>query len=100
VASTKDREGTAEFRAPDLAKLLSTEIMDKSDAAAFLGIAKGSLEYAAYRKRIPFVQYGAKKLFTRADLMDYARNRGHGKTSRLETVAPEVVMRGPKAAKP
>jgi hypothetical protein len=63
------------------------------DAAVFLGLAKNSIEYAAYRKRIPFVQYGAKKLFTRADLMDYARNRGRGRDSRLEAVEPLVVDR-------
>jgi len=79
-----------EFRAADLKELLSTEIMDASDAAAFLGIARNSIEYAAYRKRIAFVQYGAKKLFTRADLQDYARNRGRGRDSKLDDQKPFV----------
>jgi hypothetical protein len=73
-----------DFRAADLAELLSTEILDASDAAAFLGIARNSIEYAAYRHRIAFVQYGAKKLFTRKDLMDYAANRGRGRDSHLQ----------------
>lgn len=73
-----------EFRAADLAELLSKEIFDAEDAAKFLGIERNSIEYAAYRRRIPFVQYGAKKLFTRADLQDYARNRGRGRDSRLQ----------------
>lgn len=74
----------SEFRAEDLANLLSRDIFDAEDAARFLGIARNSVEYAAYRKRIPFVQYGAKKLFTRSDLMDYASNRGRGRDSKLE----------------
>lgn len=73
-----------EFRAEDLAKQLSNDIFDASDAAKLLGIARNSIEYAAYRKRIPYVQYGAKKLFTRADLMDYASKRGRGRDSKLE----------------
>jgi hypothetical protein len=80
------------FRAAQLAELLSTEILDAEDAARFLGLARNSIEYAAYRKRIPFVQYGAKKLFCRADLQDYASNRGRGRDSRLETV-PGIVVR-------
>jgi hypothetical protein len=96
MANTEDGDSPPAFRALDLAKLLSTEIMDTADAAAFLGLAKGSIEYAAYRGRIAFVQYGAKKLFTRQDLMDYAANRGRGRESRLETVEPEVVTRKPK----
>lgn len=93
VAGQKDSGGGSKFRAVDLAKLLSTEVMDTADAASFLGIAKASLEYAAYRGRIAFVRYGNKKLFTRQDLTDYANNRGRGKESRLETVEPEIVTR-------
>ena len=80
------------FRAEDLAQLLAKDIMDAEDAAKFLGIARNSIEYAAYRKRIPYVQYGAKKLFTRADLMDYASARGRGRDSRLED-APVFVVK-------
>jgi hypothetical protein len=80
-----------EFRAEDLANLLSRDIFDAEDAARFLGIARNSIEYAAYRKRIPFVQYGAKKLFTRADLIEYSRNRGRGRESRLEDAPVHVV---------
>ena len=80
-----------EFRAHDLADLLAKEIFDAEDAARFLGIERNSIEYAAYRKRIPFVQYGAKKLFTRADLIDYSRNRGRGRDSRLQDAEVLIV---------
>lgn len=96
MANTEDGDGPREFRAVDLARLLETEVMDTADAASFLGIAKASLEYAAYRGRIAFVRYGNKKLFTRQDLMDYAGNRGRGRESRLATVEPEIVTRKPK----
>ena len=82
---------TQPFRAEDLAALLSKEILDAEDAAKFLGIARNSIEYAAYRHRIPYVQYGAKKLFTRADLMEYNSNRGRGRDSRLEDAPVHVV---------
>lgn len=84
---------TEELRAEALAELLSTEILDADDAARFLGIARNSIEYAAYRHRIPYVQYGAKKLFTREDLLDYNRNRGRGRESRLEAAPFYVVKR-------
>lgn len=80
-----------EFRAAELAELLSKEILDAPDAARFLGIARNSIEYAAYRHRIPYVQYGAKKLFTKADLLDYSRNRGRGRDSKLEEAPVHVV---------
>lgn len=79
------------FRAEDLAALLSKDILDAEDAAEFLGIARNSIEYAAYRRRIPYVQYGAKKLFTRADLMDYASKRGRGRDSQLDEAAVHIV---------
>jgi len=79
------------LRAAQLAELLTTEVFDAEDAAKFLGLARNSIEYAAYRKRIPFVQYGAKKLFCRADLLDYASNRGRGRDSKLENVDSIVV---------
>jgi hypothetical protein len=81
-----------EFRAPDLAALLGKEVYDAEDAARFLDIARNSIEYAAYRKRIPYVQYGAKKLFTRIDLIEYASNRGRGRESNLE-VSPVYVVK-------
>jgi hypothetical protein len=80
-------------RAADLAELLFNEVMDVEDAARYLGIARNSMEYAAYRKRVPFVHYAAKKLFTRADLDDYALSRGRGRRSELQTVDPFVVKR-------
>lgn len=80
-----------EFRAADLAALLGREVYDAEDAARFLGIARNSIEYATYRRRIPYVQYGAKKLFARADLMDYASNRGRGRESSLEDSPVYVV---------
>ena len=84
----------AEFRAEQLAAMLSKEVFDADDAAEYLGIERGSLEYAAYRKRIPYVQYGSKKLFTRMDLMDYRSKSGRGRESRLEPVEPIVVKPG------
>lgn len=71
------------LRAAQLADVLSNEVFDAEDAAKLLGIARNSLEYAAYRRRIAFVQYGAKKFFTRLDLLDYASARGKGRESRL-----------------
>jgi hypothetical protein len=75
-----------------LAELLSRDILDAEDAVAFLGIARNSLEYAAMRSRISYVQYGSKKLFTRADLTDYQRRRGRGRNSRLGP-APHWVVK-------
>lgn len=83
------------LRATDLAQMLSTEIFDAEDAARFLGIKRNSIEYAAYRNRIPFVVYGAKKLFTRADLLDYASNRGKGRESKLQEIKPVVAKASP-----
>lgn len=74
-----------------MADLLSKEIFDAEDAARFLGIERNSIEYAAYRRRIPYVQYGAKKLFTRMDLMDYASRRGRGRDSKLEQAQALIV---------
>lgn len=88
------------LRAKDLAEMLATEVLDAADAARFLGIARNSIEYAAYRHRIPYVQYGAKKLFTRADLEDYAMNRGRGRESRLGAVEPTIVLRREGAVEP
>lgn len=82
------------LRAADLAELLSTEVMNPEDAATYLGLARNSIEYAAYRKRIPYVHYGAHKLFTKADLDDYARNRGRGRQSGLQPVEPIRVEPG------
>lgn len=84
-------KATPDFRASDLADLLAKEIFDAEDAARFLGIERNSIEYAAYRKRIPYVQYGAKKLFTRSDLMDYATHRGRGRSSGLQDATVLVV---------
>lgn len=81
------------LRATDLAALLSTQIFDPEDAARYLGIARNSVEYAAYRHRLPYVQYGAKKLFTKADLDDYRLLRGKGRESKLETVESVTVER-------
>jgi hypothetical protein len=83
----------SDFRATDLARLLGSEVLDADDAAQLLGIERGSLEYAAYRKRIAYVQYGAKKLFARADLLDYRAKSGRGRESQLQPVEPIVVKR-------
>ncbi len=80
------------LRAAEAAELLSTEILDAEDAARLLKIERNSIEYAAYRKRIPYIQYGAKKLFTRADLLDYAAHRGRGRESKL-TEQPVFVVK-------
>jgi len=55
-------------------------------------VARNSIEYATYRHRIPYVQYGAKKLFARTDLVDYAANRGRGRDSKLQD-APHFVVK-------
>lgn len=62
-----------QFRAAELARMLRNEVFDMEDAAAFLHIKKNSLEYAVYRGRIPCVQYGAKKLFTKKDLQTHLK---------------------------
>jgi hypothetical protein len=73
-----------ELRAEDLATLLSKEVRTLQDGAAFLGIDEVSLDAAAYRRRIPFVRFGNKKLFTLSDLRDYRDRRGLGHESKLE----------------
>jgi hypothetical protein len=82
----------SDFRAEELAALLRHEVFDPQDAAKLLGIARNSIEYAAYRHRIPYVQYGAKKLFTRLDLLEYDSKRGRGRESKLEA-APHFVVK-------
>ena len=82
-ASDSPRHPLSRLRAADLADVLATEVLDIEDGAVYLGIARNSLEYAAYRHRVAFVQYHAKKLFTKADLDDYARGRGRGRMSHL-----------------
>jgi len=86
-----EAEPHQDFRAADLAKLLSNEVFDTEDGAALIGIEKNSLDYAIYRGRIPAVQYGRRRLLTRADLEDYARNRGRGRDSKLRNEKKFVV---------
>lgn len=88
---TDEAAHTKPLTAEGLADLLSKEIFDATSAAKFLGIARNSIEYAAYRRRTPYVSYGAKKLFTRHDLLNYAANRGRGRDSKLED-APFFVV--------
>lgn len=64
-------------------------VMDVYRAAEYLGIDRGSVEYAVTRKKLSCVQVRGKKLFTRADLDAYSRDRGIGSRSRL--VASAVV---------
>jgi hypothetical protein len=80
------------FGAQQLAELLMREVFDTEDAAGFLELTPNAVAYAAYRRRIPYVQYGSKKLFTRADLRDYASMRGRGRDSRL-TEQPHFVVK-------
>jgi hypothetical protein len=75
-------------RAKDIAAFLEGQVYDAEQAAAYLGIARNSIEYACYRGRIPFVGWQGKKLFARADLDDYAADRGTGRGSHLRTVKP------------
>ena len=78
----------------DLAKLLRTrQIMDVQDTATYLGIEKVSLEAAAARRRIGYVQVGYKKLFTKDDLDRYRAKADRGRFSELTTVEPEVIDR-------
>lgn len=78
----------------DLAALLrKREIMDVLDASTYLGIEKVSLEAAAARRRIGYVQVGYKKLFTKQDLDDYRAKADRGRFSELTTVEPEIIDR-------
>lgn len=79
------------FTAAELAYLLSTEVFDAEQAAEYLGIARNSIEYAAYRKRIAYVAWAGKKLFVRADLDAYVAQRGKGRGSHLRGVEPIAV---------
>lgn len=65
------------------------EVMDVYQAAEYLGIDRGSVEYAVIRNKLTCVQVRGKKLFTRTDLDAYKAARGTGKSSRL--VASAVV---------
>ncbi len=78
----------------ELARLMRRrEIMDLDDAATYLGLKKVSLEGAATRRRIGYVQVGSKKLFTKDDLDDYADRSDRGRFSELTHVEPEVIPR-------
>lgn len=87
----KSAEEMTGLRAPDLAQLLGTEILDSEDAAHFLGIEKNSLDYAMYRGRIPFVQYGPRRMLTKQDLIDYRNRRDRGRRSGLTDEKAYVV---------
>jgi hypothetical protein len=93
-----DMAGT-ELTAEGLAALLQQEIYDLEDGAARIGLKPNGLEYAAYRGRIPYVQYGDKKLFTQHDLMQYHDRRGRGSQSKLEPAKHFVVKPGPSKGK-
>jgi hypothetical protein len=69
--------------AQDLAEVLGTHVFDLYDAARLLGIRPATLQYAAYRHRVSYVQYGAAKFFALGDLIEYGVGRGRGKASRL-----------------
>jgi excisionase family DNA binding protein len=69
------------------------EIMDVEDAATYLGIKKVSLEAAAMRGRIGYVQIGYKKLFTKADCDDYLAKTAKGRFSQLTYKRPEIIER-------
>lgn len=76
----------------DLARLMrAREIMTVEDAATYLGIKKVSLEQAAARRRIGYVQVGYKKLFTKDDLDAYGERAKKGRFSELVDVEPEVI---------
>lgn len=73
----------SDLRAEALADLLGDAIMDAEDAAAFLEIEKNSVDYAMFRGRLPYVQYGSRRLIARGDLEEYKRKRGRGRDSQL-----------------
>ncbi len=75
-----------------LAKLLETEVMDRDDAAKFLGVSVTSVEMAAWRQRVPSVQYKRLRLFARQDLLDYRHRRGTGRASKLKPQPMYVVV--------
>lgn len=77
-----------------LADLLrAREVMDIEEAATYLGLKRASLEAACQRQRIGFVQYGAKKWFTRVDCDAYREAAARGRNTRLTRVEPEFVER-------
>lgn len=61
----------------------SQQVMDVHRAAAYLGIAKVSVDAAVAHRRLSCVQLNHKKLFTKSDLDRYRKLRGIGKGSRL-----------------
>lgn len=69
--------------AAEWAEVFGRFVLDAQDAANYLGVERNSIEYAAYRGRIRYVHYGAKKLFAKADLDAYRDLRGRGRESRL-----------------
>ena len=78
----------------DLARMMrQRQIMDVEDAATYLGIQKVSLEAAAARRRIGYVQLGYKKLFTKDDLDEYRARAAKGRFSRLTEKMPEIIER-------
>lgn len=87
----KSAEEMTGLRAPELATLLGTEILDSEDAAQFLGIEKNSLDYAMYRGRISYVQYGPRRMLTKQDLIDYKNKRDRGRRSGLTDATAYVV---------
>lgn len=89
----KSAEEISGLRAPDLAALLGLkgEILDSEDAAEFLGIQKNSLEYAMYRGRVPYVQYGPRRMLTKTDLIEYRQRRDRGRRSGLKDATSYVV---------
>lgn len=80
------------LRAEDLGTLLGTSILDVDDAAAYLGLVRGSLWQAMFRYRIPYVQYGRYRYFAVGDLDDYMRLRHRGRASEIDYVRPLEVV--------
>lgn len=95
AAMNRLRAGTGSTA--DLAAVLGYYLFDSDDAATFLGVTKTTLFGAAYRRRIPFVQYGSAKFFARADLQLYGALRGRGHKSELVFQPSYVVKAAAKA---
>jgi hypothetical protein len=86
--------GERRFGYRELAALMEREVFDTTGAAAFLDISPNSLQMASLRKRVAFVDFGRLRLYTRADLLDYARRRGTGRGSLLTSKPSYVVWSG------
>lgn len=70
------------------------DVFEAHGAAALLGIAHSSLNAAAYRKRVSWVEYRGRRYYTRHDLVAYMRARGPRRESKLSPMPTYLVWGG------